>query len=285
MRRTVLFTAAALVCFWAGSVVTAQDEEELGWADEAELSFVATDGNSETETIGFKNTLTRRWEKALFELKAMGIRAESTTRDPIAIGTASSFSVDDQKSTDTTAETYALNGRYNKKISENFFWYVGAGWDRNRDAGIDNRYTASGGVGNIWINSEDVLFATDYALTYTDQEDVVEDPDASDSFAGARFSWRYENKLTESTTYKNDLIVDANLDETDDYRADMVNSVSVAINKRLALKVGLQVLYDNMPALEEVPLFLTAGGAQTGTVLVELDDVDTIFRTSLVVNF
>ena len=57
------------------------------------------------------------------------------------------------------------------------------------------------------------------------------------------------------------------------------------MTKRLALKVSLRWLYDDLPALQEVPLFDTPAGTQTGTVFVELDELDTILRVSLVANF
>jgi hypothetical protein len=285
IRRGTAAAAVLLLALVLPSAI-AQDEPELGWSDQADLSLVITGGNSESETIGFKNKLERRWERALLEINAGGLRAESTTSDPIAIGSGpTSFSVDDQETTDKTAEAYFLNGRYNRKISDRFFWYAGAGWDRNRFAGIENRYVAEGGVGNVWYDTDKIKFHTNYGVTYTDQEDVIEDPTIDDSFAGVRFSWGYKHLLTETTTYTNELVIDGNLDESDDYRADMYNSIAVAMNSRLALKLGLRVLYDNLPALEAVPLFDTPGGTQLGTVLVELDDVDTIFTASLVVNF
>jgi hypothetical protein len=49
----------------------------------------------------------------------------------------------------------------------------------------------------------------------------------------------------------------------------------------LALKVSLQWLYDNLPSLELVDY--TPGTPPQ--VPVPLDDLDTIFTTSLVVNF
>ena len=49
-----------------------------------------------------------------------------------------------------TAENYYLRGRYDRNITERFFWYGGVGWDRNEFAGIKNRMTVFGGVGNLW---------------------------------------------------------------------------------------------------------------------------------------
>lgn len=56
----------------------------------------------------------------------------------------------------------------------------------------------------------------------------------------------------------------------------------------LALKVGLQWLYDNDPATRELDLYdrnPDNGGTNQGTVTEELDKLDSIFTTSLVINF
>ena len=69
----------------------------------------------------------------------------------------------------------------------------------------------------------------------------------------------------------------------------MMNSITVAINARLALRVSLQWLYNSIPGLEEVPLFVldpeTGLKVEVGEVEVRKDQLDTIFSTSLVVNF
>lgn len=263
---------------------------EGGWKDTAEFSYVVTSGNSDSSTLGFKNTLSREWDASKVTFKAGGIRVETTTVSDNAVGTPTSFVVPENE--ETTAENYFVNGRYDRKITDRFFWYGGLGWDRNRFAGIDNRWIAEAGVGNIWRDDDVVKFKTNYAATFTDQEDVFPTPGLSDTFAGVRVSWDYWHKFGENTEYVNTLIVDENLDETDDFRVDMVNSLSVSMNKSLALKVSHQLLYDNAPAFEDYPLVDAAGnpvidpgtGAQV-RVARELDDVDTIFTVALVVNF
>lgn len=278
-------SVAAGILLAAGSALAA-DDGAAGWSDTAEFGYVLTDGNAESSTLGFKNTLTRAWERTSMTFKVGGVRAESTnTVSRFAVGTPDDFTETRITQDETTAESYYLNGRYDHKITDSFFWYAGAGWDRNRPAGVENRYTGVGGVGNIWYDTDTIKFKTDYALTYTDQEDVITNPAVDDTFAGFRFSWAYLHKFGENTTYTNDLVFDENVDETDDWRADMTNSLAVAMSKRLALKVSLQWLYDNQPAFDEVALFDTVGGTQIGTVFIAKDELDTIFTASLVVNF
>jgi putative salt-induced outer membrane protein YdiY len=292
MKKTTSATlalVASLILFQMVPAVALAEEDETGWSDVAEFSWVQTAGNSETATFGLKNTLTRTWEKSKFKLSAGGIRAESTAETVRAFGDPDAPDFDVDSVTTTTAENYYLKGRYDRKITDRFFWYAGAGWDRNRPAGIDNRYMAKGGVGNIWFDREDMKFQTDYALTYTDQEDVFEQPDVDNKFVGLLFSWEYLNKIGENTTYENLLGIDANLEETSDYRIDMINSVAVAINAHLALKLSLQWLYDNEPAFKSIDLFdidpNLPGAILIGQAPYELDSLDTLFTASLVVNF
>jgi len=74
------------------------------------------------------------------------------------------------------------------------------------------------------------------------------------------------------------------LDDTEDYRADLVNTISVAMSKRLALKASFQLLFDNRPALTDIPLI--GGDSLDGSrVLVELDNLDSVLMVSLVTNF
>src|SRR3989442_6967668 len=231
-RPGILLLAAGLMSLAGMNPARAQDPSPANAArgsDVAEFGYVATAGNSETATLGFKNPLGRKWDKASFELKSGGVRAQTTTTTRTAVGTGpSSFTVFEDKDTSLSAESYSLSGRCDRKVSERVFWFAGGGWNRNRFAGIQNRYEAAGGVGNLWVDSDRVKFRTDYALSYTKEDDVVQAPDIRDTFAGFRFSWKFQHKLGATTTYGNELVLDENLNDTTDLRGDMINSVAVS---------------------------------------------------------
>jgi hypothetical protein len=53
--------------------------------------------------------------------------------------------------------------------------------------GVRSRNALGVGVGNVWFDSERARSATDYGVTSTDQQDVVELAGADTSFAGLRF--------------------------------------------------------------------------------------------------
>ncbi len=257
-----------------------QEEEPptYGWSDTADLSYVLAGGNSEASTLGLRNSLVRTWKEATFTLEAGALRAETTATSRVARGTADSFRVDETTQTAVSAEHYFLRGRYDRTISEHLFWFAGGGWDRNEPAGVKDRLYGVGGIGNTWFDDEQAHFRTNYGITYTRQKDVFEAPGGSDGYIGLQLGWDYRRQLGAATTYANALTIDANADETSDYRADMTNSVAVSMSDKLAIKVSLQLLYDNMPSLTSVPLE-TADGVDTGiTVLTPLDELDTLLH-------
>lgn len=284
--RTLAVCTAMLAGLAVAHTARAQDAEpEVGWADAAELSFVLTAGNAESSTLALNNTLTRRWVNALFTFDAGALRASSATRSLRAVGTSQAdFQVIDESTSELIAANYLARGRYDRTISGRLFWFAGAGWERNTFAGIKNRFAIPVGVGHNWFDNELSMFRTTYGLTYTVQDNVV-NVNGKDKFAGLQGTWEYRRQLGSNTQFNSTLIADENLSELSDFRVDTVNSVSVAMSERLALKVSLRLLFDNDPSLEEIGLQLPDGSPTNDTVLVPLDKLDSILTIGLVMNF
>ena len=266
-----------------------EDEEALGWSNETDLSLVVTEGNSSTDTFGFKNLLRRNWKKARYTFRIDAVRS-NTADDPIAVinpgqGPEDYEIVTFDKSPDV--ENYFVENRYDRSITEKFFWNAGLTWDRNKDAGILSRWIFFAGVGNIWWDRDDLKFNTSYGLSYTSREEEDEDPEKDDTFPGFRFNWEYENKWGKVTTFTNDWVVNYNFSNSTDWNTDMISAITMDINTRLAFRVSLRWIYNNLPALEDIDLFLrTPEGDLIGlpeTVQEPKEKLDTIFRTSLVV--
>lgn len=286
--RVRMVAVLALAAAFLALPSAAEEGKKVGWTSTAELSYVQVSGNAEASTWGFADKNVRTWENASLTLKAGGLRAESTTFVRYNVGTVEDPIVREDKNTDLTGESYYAGAQYDRKITGRLFWNAFAGWDRNRFAGIDNRYQAGGGLTNVWRDEEKVKFRTDYAVTYTKREDVVDDPTRDDRYAGVRFSWDFQRKLGEATTLGNTLVLDDNVSDTSDWRGDMLNSISVAMTKRLALKASLRSVYYNRPAVELVPTDLDGDGVppfEGDAVPAELEKLDTTFTTSLVINW
>jgi len=298
--RAALITILVLTCFSPGLAQsdpnttsnpdTAQVDPNTLWKDSAELGYVLTSGNSDTNTFSFKNKLWRAWGLNRVEFNMGGLRSKATTRrfavadDPNNL--TGSFEVNEEN--DLVAEAYFVNGRYDRKISDRFFWYAGGGWDRNRFSGIDDRWVVAAGIGNIWFDTETTKWRTDYSATYTDEQDVVDDPSFDGKFWGVRVTSSFLKKIGAATTYTNESIFDENGEESTDWRGNMINGLSVQMSTHLALKVSLQWLYDHAPASRSLDLYdinPDNGGVVQSTVTEELDELDSIFTTSLVINY
>ena len=142
-----------------------------------------------------------------------------------------------------------------------------------------------GGIGNTWIDNERTRLKSDYGVTLTSQNDVVVDADRSSTFGGIRVSTNFRRRLTETANLESTLTLDENLTDASDLRADLANSLAVDINSSLAVKTGLRLAWDNVPALTRAPLEEPAGTPTGETVLVPRHKLDSTLTIALVANF
>lgn len=272
---------AAGVCL--SRPLPAQEEKILGWAGEAGLSFVAVDGNAQSQALGFHGKWVDTLPQGALVFETGGHRAETTSVTRFAVFTpGGDFELREVENSDLTAENYFLRGRYDREIRPDLVWFVGAGWERNTFAGFDSRAVALFGLGKTWVANGTTRFRTDAGLTYT-QEEPSSPGIESDSFAGVRLGWDFEHQFSPSTKLTNQLALDPSLEESEDWRADDLTALTVSMTERLALQLGLRLLYDNQPALERVELILPNDDRRF--FIVERDDLDTTFTTSLVWKF
>ena len=279
-HRVVLAAAcAAALLYLPPRGARGEEGPERGWSDTAELTLVLTGGNSETSTLGVSNTLKHAGEAATFTLTAEALRAESTIRTFVASGSGDDVVLEELETTEVTAERYLLGALYDRKVNQRLFWNLGLEGLRNELAGIDTRFVAQAGLGQVLAEREEALLKLRYALTWTREEDLGGE---SEDFAGLRLAAEYERGLNDSTSLGGTATIDGNLDETEDLRVDWNNWLAVAMTRRLALKVSLRLQYDNQPAVVAAPVRAADGGPES-TVPVQLDGLDTLFQAALVV--
>ncbi len=295
-------------------------EEELGWSNSTDLSVVVAKGNADTQHFGLDNTLLRHWRRSSFELEVDVFQTNEADdrflliepgltwlpgEDPPPGGSTTVV----EPPLETEAARFFVEGTYDREFRERLYWSAGGSWDRNEDAGILNRYIAFGGLGRIWLDREDLEFQTVWALSFTDREEDAPDPEKERRFGGARLSWDYMSKWGKLVVYKNKFKANVSLKDIADYSLDMTNSISVDISNHLALKVSLQGLFESQPALEDVDIVaqvelvdptpldpgngdeffqtVESGGSRLliGTGETRKEQIDSIFKTSLVVKF
>lgn len=278
MRSLLILTLT--LC--AMAPVHAQDEErQLGWSNVADLGYVLTAGNTSTSTFSLDNRLAYGWPRADFHVRAGALRIQ-TTDDPFAVGTPGDFEFIEDTSRELENERYYVNGSYQRNISEQFFWTAGAAWDRDTNAGIDNRSIVFGGVGTTWKDSAATLFKTDYTVTFTRRIDELREPERGERFSELRLAWEYRHRLSSTTTFDSDMVFFAVIKELDDNRFATVNGVTTSLTEVFALRFSLDLRYQNVPALEEIDL-LNREGLPVGEVVVRKKKLDSIVKFSFVV--
>ena len=249
------FLFGVFCVFFASVPAIAQEEEErqLGWSNVADVSFVVTGGNSSTSTFAVDDKLKRKWESSELGFRLGALRIQ-TTDDRFAVGTPDDFEVIEDLMRELDNERYYVSGQYQRDISSRFFWVAGGGWDRDTNAGIDNRTVLFGGIGNTWRDTERTSFKTEYAFTFTKRVDEIPDPERDEKFSEARLAWDYRHQLNKSNQIDSDFVFFLNTGDADDYRFDTINAFTSNLSSIFALRFSIQFLYQNLPALEEIDL-------------------------------
>ena len=263
-----------------GLPLAAQDAP-FSWDNSTELSYVATAGNASSKTLGLKSTLTGSSSGGTFKLEVGGIRASSNFITRTAVGTSDDFMINEETRTEQSAANYFARSRYDHTLGATFA-FGGGGWERNTFSGVNHRFSFVTGLGKTWVEGDTGLFKTDLGVTYTIQRDVVPDPSTSDGFVGLRATIEGSRALTSTTEVATTLILDENLNNTDNFRFDWIASIAVVLTEGLAFKTSFQMLFNNDPPLTGVPL-LDLNDVPMGQVLIPSQKVDSFITLSLVI--
>lgn len=327
IRRRALrrVAAAALVALAAGGGARVARAEEAPkepphgpWYNSTELSLVLTKGNSDVQTLGFKDTLEYKASRGRSRFRIDSLHSNTSDDPYLLVQSGLTFLPGETPTTFSTTEVRPgttpdvardfVEGTYEGNRSKGATWNAGASWDRNEDAGIVSRSIVFAGLGRKWRDRDDLKFRTSYGLSYTDRLEDVEDPEKERRFAGARLTSYFMVKWGQATTYDIDFTFNDSLSDFSDYNVDLTQGLGVSMSKRLALKISLQLTYAGEPALEEVDVLLRAlvvdpdgipgngdeffetvssGGSEitVGEDVIRKESLDSTFRTSLVINF
>lgn len=242
------------------------------WSNEAQIALVDTAGNASSRTFAVANRFTYNWTYSELILTLELFRATSGARvlENTADGVAVSF-VDKVDS-----ERYEAAGKYRMNIVDELFWYAGAGWFRNRPAGIESRTNVGGGVGYRFVENDSTLVAGEAGLGL-DRETPVEGD--VDTFAAARAFLEARHRFSENGRFNLGLEAIDNLQDTSDLRINATAAVTSQLTDAFALRVVWDLKYDNQPATQVV----TGNGFPPA--LFEFDKTDRTLSASLVLSF
>jgi len=276
MTRSIRNTGVVFGMILASLGVALAEEPARPWTDTADFGLVMTTGNTQNLNFSLTNKFIYKWSNADFTFDATALRTENTERTLVNDTVDNTVVATDKKT--VTAEMYGLAGKYTRKIHENLYWYVRAGWMSNKPTGIDSRYGGGAGIGYTVLKTDADVLSLEFGADYTDESQTS---GFSDSYAGFRAYLNYLHNISKTATFRQELEILENLSETSDLRARSISSVTASLSAKMALKVGLTLLYDNQPVVVDVQ----PTGDATEVAPFEYDNLDTMLTAALVINF
>lgn len=194
------------------------------WERKAEVSLVATSGNSDTQTAGLGASLV--WRPGLWttEAKAGFVRSEA----------------DDVE----TARSFAADLRQARAVSPRVDVFGRFGFLSNEFAGIDARTMVDGGVGYKLLLGPVHTVRVDGGLGYSHENRVTGD---DLSFALANFGAGYKWQISKTADLTDAALLTASLDEGEDWRFGNALALTAAISSIFSLKASYELKHVNAP--------------------------------------
>jgi putative salt-induced outer membrane protein YdiY len=252
------------------------------WSNVATLSYVSASGNSSADTLGVSDDFTRKWGLHALALKFGMIRSESTTSSFAAVD----GEVRESRVSTVTAENFFASARfdYRLKDKDRWYWYSGASWERNRPVGLDARAAVTVGAGRIFADAGATALRLDIGVGATREEPVVRPAAFRRDFGTFNLTSELKQRVAQGVAYVAGLSSAYDLKQSGGWLLVLKQSLTVAVLKGVAVKVGGDMNYRNVPALISVPN-RAADGQALAPVLMEAKRLDTVVTISLVVTF
>jgi putative salt-induced outer membrane protein YdiY len=186
------------------------------WKGSAELSFVNANGNTKSSTFSNKDHFEYASGRALLDLDAGALRGTSRG--------------------DLTAEQYFASEKVGYKWSDNDYVFERLRWDKDRFAGINNRYDASLGLGRQLMKTVPNQLLVELGTGYVWEERLAGQP--RNDYAAGRAYARYDRALSPTSGFRQDVVYVHNYEQARDYRIKTETSVTAAMTSVLSLKTA-----------------------------------------------
>lgn len=222
MKKIVLSTL--LACSFAVSI----NAFETGIVSHAELGYVNTTGNTETQTFSFDGNMKRDWEKHTILIKADAAYGEDTD-----VETKNKFFIEgayDYKFTDTIAFNYIAAYKQDKFTDYNYQAYTGPGV----------KYKAL-------KNEKHVLDLTASALYSIDQYVLG---DEEDSYSSYKLEAVYAYQILENLKFTQDFNYRSSFEDSQKYFIFSKSAITTKISDILSAGLSYKIDYVNEVAPE-----------------------------------
>ncbi len=209
----------------AATASAAGAQETKKWKDAAELSYVQTSGNSKTSTLSAKNTYNYDWDKAALELIAGGLGTESRNT--------------------VTSEQYNASEKVSLKLSGKDYAFEKTAWNKDRFAGIKDRWDFSLGLGRNLIDAANDKLSVEAGGGYIFEDRVAVE---NKSFGTYRGYAKYQRTLSPTAYASQDMEYLGNLKDSSGYRMNAETALVTSISTHFSLKASYLWKYVNSPS-------------------------------------
>ncbi len=194
------------------------------WEREIELSLVSTGGNTDTRTVGAGGGVT--WRPAAWVTRARVAYLRSTNAGVV------------------TTETLNADLRQSRALSKRVDIRAAAVYLSDRFAGIDDRITVDGGFGWLVVDQAPHTFKLDFGAGVTHERRL----DAADlTYPVGTLDGQYRWRLSRLSALTEEVIFNADLQDAPNWRMRNVVDLTVAVNRRLSLKLAHELRRNNRP--------------------------------------
>jgi putative salt-induced outer membrane protein len=184
------------------------------WTDKAEASVVSTNGNSKGTTTSVKNLLNYQWSEVTgVEIVGGGLGSKSGDQ--------------------VTAENYNASEKATKKLEGKNYVFERFAWDKDRFAGIRNRYDSSVGLGRLMIDLPKDKLNTELGGGYIAEEHT---DTTHNNFGSGRAYAKYEHAFTDTSKFTQDAEYIHNFKDRKGYRLNTESAIITALSTHLSLK-------------------------------------------------
>lgn len=207
------------------------------WSGKAELSFVSTSGNTDTQTLGGAAEVEYQPGVWSGKAKVAFIKSESNGTE--------------------NARSFEALLRGARKLSVRLEAYALGGYLKNRFAGIDGRYAGEGGLAYELLPPGAHSLKAEAGIGYTKENRTT---GFDRSFMTARGGLLYKWKLSKTSEFANETSFTQDLRSSKDWRFAETASMSAGLTTVLAVKLSyaLTKVNDPPPGFKKTDTITTA---------------------------
>ena len=228
----------------SGIALAAEEKAESPWDASAELGYVNTSGNTNTETLVFKADAAYEIEK--WKHQAHFETLKTTTEDEVT--------GEDQ----TTADKLLLTAQSDFKFTPRDYFFGNVSYEDDEFSGFEYQAKLSIGYGRKVLVLEKHKLDAEIGPGYRNFK-VDDAPDSEDE-ALLRLAAKYKWLISSYSEFRQDLIADLG-EKQDEWKS--VTALKSNINKTLAMKLSYTVKY-----LDQVPVGKDNYDRETAVTLV-----------------